>query len=88
MASTDDPKWVERVELPPPLAEAVESARRERDAAVEQQLRSREAVQAAVVLLAHELQGKVGMRDIARLVGVSHQRVQQVLSQAPGRVVR
>ncbi|MEA2828308.1 MAG: hypothetical protein QOG43_2747 [Actinomycetota bacterium] len=72
--------WDERVELPAALAEVVEAARREREAALEQQRRSQDATQVAVFRLAEELMGKLAMRDIARLVGVSHQRVQQVLA--------
>jgi hypothetical protein len=76
--------WEERLELPAGLAEIVEEARRQREAALEQQRRSLEATQVAVFRLAGELTGRLGMRDIARLVGVSHQRVQQVLSNQPG----
>jgi hypothetical protein len=72
--------WEERLELPAGLGELVDEARRQREATLEQQRRSREATQVAVYRLAAELMGKVGMRDIARLVGVSHQRVQQVLA--------
>jgi hypothetical protein len=73
-------QWDEQLVLPAALAQVVEEARREREAALEQQRRSMEATQAAVYRLADELMGKLGMRDIARLVGVSHQRVQQVLA--------
>jgi hypothetical protein len=72
--------WEERLELPAPLAELVDEARRQREAALVQQRRSQEATQVAIYRLADELIGKLGMRDIARLLGVSHQRVQQVLA--------
>lgn len=76
--------WELRIELPPVLDQLVESARQHREVALAAQRSSTEATQDAISRLSSGLAGSVSMRDIAQLVGVSHQRVQQVLSTGRG----
>lgn len=74
----DDVLLEERFELPPGLGELVHSARETRQRVDEERRRSAEITREAVLRLAAEVPG-MGMRDIATLVGVSYQRVQQLL---------
>lgn len=74
----------ETVALPPGLTEVLEQVRTLRRRADEERRRSVEATRQAVNRLA-QAAPTMGMRDIAMLVGVSYQRVQQLLSH-PGPV--
>lgn len=67
------------VHLPADLAEAIATMRRTRDEVAIAENAAREAQQAAAVALRN---AEAPLRDIAAALGVSHQRVHQILEQA------
>lgn len=71
----------ESFDLPEGLGEVLESVREVRRQADEHRQRSVVATHEVVTRLAH-VEPALGMRDIGQLVGVSYQRVQQLLSEA------
>jgi hypothetical protein len=75
----DDVVLDETFELPGGLDDVLAEAREARRAADEQRQRSLEVTREAVVRLAR-VRPQIGMRDMGELVGVSYQRVQQLLS--------
>lgn len=77
----DDVSLEETFQLPTGLGELIEAARVTRQRADEERRRSAEMTREAVVRLANEVPG-MGMRDIATLVGLSYQRVQQLLRES------
>ncbi len=75
----DDVVLEETYELPDGLTDVLAEVRAARRAAEEQRNRSIEVTRQAVVRLA-DVRPHMGMRDMGELVGVSYQRVQQLLS--------
>ncbi|MFN2503541.1 MAG: hypothetical protein ABR540_04805 [Acidimicrobiales bacterium] len=73
----------ESFDLPEGLGEVLESVREVRRQADQHRQRSVEVTQEVVTRLAH-VEPSLGMRDIGQLVGVSYQRVQQLLSETNG----
>jgi hypothetical protein len=69
----------ETFDLPEGLAEVLADVRAARREASEQRQRSLEVTRDAVRRLA-DVEPRLGMRDMGELVGVSYQRVQQLLS--------
>ena len=85
----DEPEIVtlrEEIRLPARARVALRRARSERDRAVQQQTRAQEALRAAATSLATGL--GLSLRDAAELLGLSHQRVQQLTSKKSARPVR
>lgn len=77
----NDAELVDDVRLPAPVRRAVERARRARRSAEAQQASAREETAEAVRVLTRTL--RLGTRDAGRLLGLSHQRVQQLLPRRP-----
>jgi hypothetical protein len=70
-------------QLPKPVLDALDNAERARaeaDSAAERAAEARAAAAGALVQAAH-----LSMRDAAEILGISHQRVQQLLSPTPAR---
>lgn len=76
----------DEIRLPARARVALRRARSERDRAELQQTRAQETLRAAAVSLATGL--GLSLRDAAELLGLSHQRVQQLTSEKSSRAVR
>jgi predicted RNase H-like HicB family nuclease len=85
-AWTDDRKLADAAELvddirvPAPIRKSVRKAQRDRSAAEQAQATASESLRDAAKRLTEE--AGLSVRDAAELLGVSHQRVQQLVSKA------
>lgn len=73
----DDAELVEEVRLPPSARDAVRRSRTARGRAAAQRENARRATVEAARALVRD--AGLGLRDAAELLGISHQRVQQLL---------
>lgn len=76
----------DEIRLPARARVALRRARSERDRAERQQSRAQETLRAAAASLSTGL--GLSLRDAAELLGLSHQRVQQLTSEKSARAVR
>lgn len=77
----DKVELVEEVRLPPKAREAIRRSRRARHEAEERRKEAQAATTKAAFALVRGL--NVGIRDAGELLGLSHQRVQQLLHAGP-----
>ncbi len=77
VADAESAEFVEEVRLPPRVREAVRRSRAARAEAERKRAKSQDATARTARVLVEELQ--LGLRDAGELLGLSHQRVQQLV---------
>lgn len=73
----DGAEFVDDVRLPSDVKKALRAAQKRREAASKAEAEAAEAMQDAALRLTRD--GRLSVRDAAELLGISHQRVQQLL---------